>query len=99
MNLSWLDHCKISALFLKVFEFLLLNPTLNGGEGGGADSAPPSNICSGVLNIDLRGTRLWYNSNFILTMKVLNPGNLKGVPPKKSEYHFGHRGLKFKMRK
>ena len=53
---------------------------------------------SGALNIDLRGTRLWYNSYFILTMKVLIPGNLKGVP-KKIRVSFWTQGSKIENSK
>ena len=49
---------------------------------GGAHSAPPSILCSGALNIDLRGPRFWYNSYFIVTMLVQNVQDLKGVPEK-----------------
>ena len=57
---------------------------------GGGRFCPPSILCSGALNIYLRGQILWYNSFFIMTIKALGPGNLKGVP-KKLEYDFGHR--------
>ena len=43
-----------------------LNPTLDGW--GGYIVPPPSILCSGALNIDLRGPRFWYNSYFIVTM-------------------------------
>ena len=43
----------------------------------------PGILCSGALNIDLRGIRLWYNFNFVKTMNVLNPKNLKGVSKNK----------------
>ena len=36
--------------------------------GGGYIVPPPSILCSGALNIDLRGPRFWYNSYFIVTM-------------------------------
>ena len=29
---------------------------------------PPGILCSGALNIDLRGPRFWYNSYFVVTM-------------------------------
>ena len=36
--------------------------------GGGYIVPPPSILCSGALNIYLRGPRFWYNSYFIVTM-------------------------------
>ena len=43
----------------------LLNPTL---DGGGHIVPPPSILCSGALNLDLKSPRFWYNSYFIVTM-------------------------------
>ena len=40
-----------------------INPSLTGG-GVQILPPPPSILCSGALNIDLRGTRLWQNSYF-----------------------------------
>ena len=55
------------------------NPTL---DGGGYIVPPPSISCSGALNIDLRGPRFWYNSYFVVTMRVQNVQDLKGVSEK-----------------
>ena len=49
-----------------------LNPTLDG----------TIILCSGALNIDLRGPRFWYNSYFLVTMWGQNVQDLKGVPEK-----------------
>ena len=59
-------------VLLQMCELLLygekkycVNPTL---DGGGQILPPPGILCSGALNIDLRGPRFWYNSYFIVTM-------------------------------
>ena len=74
------------------------NPTL---DGGWADSAPPSILCSGTLNIDLRGPRFWYNSYLIVTILVQNVLDLKGVPEKNCSVIFEARVKikKFKLQK
>ena len=63
-------------------QFWSLNPTYNGGGGWFPPPPLPRFLDSGAFNIDLRGPRFWYNSYFIVTMKVQNVQNLKGVPEK-----------------
>ena len=60
----------IKAFLWKLCKFqlctlMLINLTL---DGGGYIVPPPSILCSGALNIDLRGPIFWYNSYFIVTM-------------------------------
>ena len=50
--------------------------------GGGRFPPPPQVLGSGCLYIDLRGSKVWHNSYFIMTMEVQNVQNLKGVPKK-----------------
>ena len=55
------------------------NPTLY---GGGRFPPPPQVLGSGGFQIDPRGSKVWHNSYFIVTMEVQNLQNLKGVPKK-----------------
>ena len=55
----------IKTLTLECHSEEVLNPTL---DGGGHIVPPPSILCSGALNIGLRGPRFRYNSYFIVTM-------------------------------
>ena len=70
------------------------NPTLDGG--GSIQPTPRISGCNDP-NIDLGGTKFWYNSYFILTMDILNVLNLEGVPKKNLKYVFWSRGQKSKF--
>ena len=56
-----------------------LNPTL---DGGWWIPPPPLFLICGASQSDLRGTKFWYNSYFIVTMDIQKVENLKGVPIK-----------------
>ena len=73
-----------------------INPTLDVG-GGQILPRPPSIFCSGALNIDLRGTRLWYNP-FYIDNESPESQETKGVP-KKIRVSFWTQGSKLKNSK
>ena len=50
--------------------------------GGGWIPPPPKVLVCGASQSDLRGTKFWYNSYFILTMDVQEVLEVKGVPQK-----------------